>query len=458
MMKLASLKSKLLIKAVLPFADLVTRQRVMASYRFFRESQWWSRERLIQYQESRLRETLQIAYSQVPFYKEYYDRHGVRINEILNKSDLVKIPPVSKEDLRRAYPDFCVRKTRYPVYEFFTSGSSGQPFAVKVDSRTLSDARALMFLRANFSGWEIGEPFLQTGMTLKRGAVKWAKDILLGVKYVSAFNLSDTVLDSYLSIIEKRRIKYVMGYPGSIYFLAKRARQVGFNHRLRGIICWGDNLYRHYRREMEEVFGCRATDTYGCGEGIQVAAQCKHGLYHIFMPHVIVEVVDEYGAPVPAGCMGNILLTRLDPGAMPLIRYRVGDIGKKNDMAHICSCGRGLEVMDAIDGRDCDVIVTPSGNRLIVHFFTGIFEYYPSIENFKIIQETPDAIHVQIVPGPGFLPEHWDQIKKQILEKGDPDLKIEMEVVKEISLESSGKRRFVISRLKDQTNGTTLKN
>ena len=345
----------MLEKVLLPAADLVSRQRVMAAYRFFLESQWWPLDRLLEFQDARLRQTLQTAYSEVPFYRERFDRFGIVVDKISTRKDLAQVPIATKDDLRGAYPDRCVRKSPYPVREFFTSGSSGRPFAVKVDSFTLSEARALMLLRANFSGWELGDPFLQTGMSLNRGLVRWAKDLLLGVEYVSAFDLSDAVLDRYLSLIESRRLQFVMGYPGSIFFLARRARQLGFNQRLRGIVCWGDNLYRHYRTEMETAFGCRVTDTYGCGEGIQVAARCGEagGAYHVFMPHVIVEVVDERGVAVPAGTPGTILLTRLDAGVMPLIRYRVGDMGRLQNGA-VCPCGRGLESMAGIDGRDTE--------------------------------------------------------------------------------------------------------
>jgi phenylacetate-CoA ligase len=402
---------------------------------------------MLEYQEARLRETLRTAYAEVPFYRDLFDQHGIRPRDISTRGDLPRIPTVTKDDLREAYPERCVRKTSYPVQEQFTSGSSGRPFAVKVDAHTLSEARALMFLRANFSGWEIGDPFLQTGMSLNRGIVKRAKDSLLRVRYVSAFDLSDAVLDRYLSIIEERRLEFAMGYPGSIFFLAKRARQVGFNHRLRGIVCWGDNLYPHYRQEIEKAFHCRVTDTYGCGEGIQVAAQCGEGAYHVFMPHVIVEVVDEAGNPVPAGASGTVLLTRLDAGAMPLIRYRVGDMARMGH-ATTCRCTRGLETILAIDGRDTDVVVTPRGNRLIVHFFTGIFEYFPSVDTFRITQDRADAVRVEIVPRPDFESRHWDQIKKDILEKGDPELKIEMTLVQNIPAESSNKRRFVVSKVR----------
>jgi len=418
----------------------------MASYRFFRESQWWPLDRLQEYQRDRLRETLWTAYTQVPLYRDRFDQHGIQIEEISKLCDLVQIPAITKDDLRAAYPDRCVRKTNYPAREFFTSGSSGRPFAVMVDSRSMSDARALMLLRANFSGWRIGEPILQTGMSLDRGVVKRTKDMLLGVQYASAFNLSDQALDHCLSLIEARRLQYVMGYPGSIFFLAKRARQLGFNNRLSGIVCWGDNLYRHYRDEMEAAFGCRVTDTYGCGEGIQVAAQCEEGAYHIFMPHVIVEVVDDTGVPVGPGTPGTILLTRLDPGAMPLIRYQVGDVGRKGE-EFSCPCGRGWATLEAIEGRDTDVIITPRGNRLIVHFFTGIFEYYPSIDSFKVTQQRPGAIHVEIVPRSEFRSEHWEKIKMEIMDKGDPDLEIEMSLVNDLPLEASNKRRFVVSKL-----------
>jgi phenylacetate-CoA ligase len=115
--------------------------------------------------------------------------------------------------------------------------------------------------------------------------------------------------------------------------------------------------------------------------------------------------------------------------------------------AESCPCGRGLETMVSIDGRDTDVIITPRGNRLIVHFFTGIFEYYPSIDTFKITQDRPGAILVEIVPRQDFKLAHWELIKNEIKEKGDPTMEIDMEIVQSIPLESSNKRRFVVSKL-----------
>jgi len=439
-------KSMLLERAVLPLADFISGQNVMEYYHFFDESQWWSPEDLYAYQMKSLKNLLRISSEEVPFYQEYFKRYGVNVESIKNRSDLSQIPPVRKKDLRQAYPDKCVRKTQYPFQEFHTSGSTGIPFVARLDVPTLSEARALMLLRAKFSGWSFGESMLQTGMSLQRGQTKRLKDLLLSVKYVSAFDLSDIKLDQYLNVIDKKKLCFVMGYPVSIYFLAQRAQEVGFNRKLKGIVCWGDNLYEHYRRTIEQAFGCKITDTYGCGEGIQVAAQCQMGSYHVFMPHVIVEIVDENGLSVAPGATGSVLLTRLSPGPMPLIRYYVGDIAKKSSNGR-CSCRRSLETFEAIEGRDTDIIVTPRGNRLIVHFFTGIFEYYTSIETFKVTQEEVDRIHVEIVPKADFTPKHWEMIKKEILEKGDPNLEISMSLVDDIPYEASNKRRFVVSKI-----------
>lgn len=433
---------------MLPLADYATRNRTMYFYKLFNKMQWMDRVELQCYQDEMVRKTIRIAYEKVPFYRELYDQHNVKVSSICNAENLSLLPSVTKDMLRKSYPHSCTRDTGWPWKEYCTSGSSGSPFAVRVDSETMSIARALMFLRANYSGWSIGDSFLQTGMTLDRGIVKKLKDVVLRVQYASAFDLSDQVLDTYLELIDSKQLNYLMGYASSLYCIAVRAGEVGFNRPLNGVVSWGDNLYAHYREKIEKTFKCRVTDTYGCGEGIQIAAQCgmNDGAYHIFTPHVAVEIVDDADIPVASGEVGNILLTRLHAGAMPLIRYRVGDLGRKSS-AKNCPCGRGLEMLAKIEGRDTDVVVTPRGNRLIVHFFTGIFEYYTTIDTFKIIQEKKGSIEVLIVPRTNFRLEDWENLKAEILEKGDPDLHIDMKLVDDIPVEQSNKRRFVVSKI-----------
>jgi len=178
---------------------------------------------------------------------------------------------------------------------------------------------------------------------------------------------------------------------------------------------------------------------------MQIAAQCgEENTYHIHALDVIVEFLDDEGNPVRSGQPGNIVLTRLYPGPMPLIRYRVGDVGIAGN-GRRCSCGRGYDLMGSIQGRDTDVVITPTGNRLIVHFFTGILEHFPEIESFQVVQESMESMVIRIVPTEQFSEESSDRIVAALQEKGATGIRIEIELVGQIPLTPGGKRRFVIS-------------
>jgi len=439
------LRTSLLERALLPLGDRLVGQRMMARLRFLRQAQWWDPDRLAAERQRRLRELVNVAYREVPFYRSLLDDAGVRPAEIRAQEDLARIPPATKAALRAGYPLQTTRPTAQRTYESCSSGSTGANFCVREDPETAGWHRASFLLAMEWSGWRLGEPHLQTGMTLKRGPVKGIKDRLLRCSYVSAFDLSDEALDRALEILEGKRIEHLRGYPGSLYYLARRALEKGWNRPLRGIVTWGDSLYAHYRETIERAFGARVLDTYGIGEGMQVSAQCEErGLYHLHALDVIVECVDDEGDAVPPGETGHLLLTRLHPGPMPLIRYRVGDLGVLTTKT--CPCGRGFAVMESIQGRDTDVVVTPSGNRLIVHFFTGILNHFPELESFQVVQESREGILLRIVPANGFSRETAGRIVAALREKG-ADLEVEVEAVKEIPATPSGKRRFVISRV-----------
>ena len=111
-----------------------------------------------------------------------------------------------------------------------------------LDDDTMSRSRALMLLRTLYSGWDFGQPMFQTGMAVERGRIKSLKDQILRITYCSAFDLSTGILDSYLDLIDRRRLRFLAGYAQSLHVLAQRAVEVGFNVRLQAAITWGSNL------------------------------------------------------------------------------------------------------------------------------------------------------------------------------------------------------------------------
>jgi phenylacetate-CoA ligase len=431
-------RGMLLKHAVLPAADFFTGHGIMRRLAYLQKAQWLNREQTFEQRDRLLRELIMVAYREVPFYRELMQGEGVRPEDIRTAADLKKLPPVTKDMLRAAYPQKTVRATGQKTREARTSGSTGQNFIVREDSETAGRYRAAFFLAASWSGWEFGMPYVQTGMTLNRQGMRGWKDLLFQSHYVSAYDLTDAHLDLCLDYMETRGIRYLWGYPGSLFCLAKRARQRGWNRPLESLLTWGDNLSAGYRREIEASFKARIYDTYGCAEGMQIAAQCPSGTYHVHNLDVIVE----YEGKSAAGQPQALLVTRLHPGPMPFVRYRIGDLGIQG--AKPCSCGRGWETVESIAGRDTDIILTPAGNRLIVHFFTGILEHFKEVESFQAVQQDPSQLTLRVVSAEPS-EELASRIKSALSEKGAADLRIEIEWVREIPLSAAGKRRFVVS-------------
>lgn len=446
-MIISSLRTNILRNFILPLGDTVFGQKMMSHLRFLEQAQWWDADKIIAYQDQQLRRLVNIAYQEVPFYRNLFNSHKITPDEILTHTDLQRLPIVTKDMLRSGYPNLTTRYTGQKTYESGTSGSTGKNFYVREDAFTAGLYRATFMLELEWAGWSIGEPHLQTGMTLQRSVDRKLKDWILNCHYVSAYQLDDTHLDIILATLEKNHLEYLFGYPGSLYYIAKHAKKSGWNKPLKAAVTWGDMVFPHYRKEIEEAFHTKVFDTYGCGEGIQISAQCEFGNYHLFSLDTIVEFLDDDEIPIIKGGEGDIIVTRLHPGPMPLIRYEIGDKGiSAGD--EICPCGRGFPIMKSISGRNADIVTTPSGNRLIVHFFTGVLEHFPVVDSFQVIQQFEDKILLRIVPSGKLTNEVAQTIIKALKDKGCNDMIIEIEVVTEIPLPPSGKHRFVINEYK----------
>lgn len=436
--------NRLLKNLILPFGDQILGQAMMSRLKFLEQAQYFDEEKLHELQYAALKTTLHEA-ATLPMYEELYRDAGVSLADFRDVSDLQKLPVVTKDMLRQNYPKKVTRKTGQKVYQISTSGSTGKNLLLDEDNFTAGWYRASFLLGQTWTGWQFGDSHLQTGMTLKRGFQKRLKDHLLNCHYFSAFDLSDEKLDSMLAVIERKKINYIWGYPGSLDILAQRALELRWNRPLIAASTWGDTLSTKQRDRISNIFKAKVFDSYGVAEGVQIAAQCEEGNYHIMMLDTVVEILDENGQAVKENEIGRVVLTRLHAGASPLIRYEVGDLAKRA-REESCPCGRTFPLLGGVYGRESDLIYTPEGNRLIVHFFTGILEHFKSIESFQIQQSEIGAITLLIVPS-GQEEVDQNQIKNALYEKGTGGLSINIEIVNEIPLSKAGKRKFVINTM-----------
>lgn len=425
-------------------ADVALGYDVAARFRDLRRFQWLPRAEIERYRSSRLQDLVRLSSTRVPFYRDYFQKSGLDPAAILSAADLWMLPIVGKTELREQPSRLMVEGYRGRTTPMKSSGSTGTQTTVYLDRACDTEVFATQLLYLSWGGFAMGRPHLQTGMSLERGIVRTLKDRLFGCTYMSGFDLTDEKVEEALRTIERRGIRMMMGYASSLYVIARYLQRKGRRLHMESAFTWGDSLFPHYRELIEAIIGCRVTDCYGLGEGLQCAAQCEqYDALHEHMHGVIVEIVDQGGQPVPDGELGRVVVTRLEPGPMPLIRYDTGDAAAF--VPGPCACGRQLRRLSRVQGRATDIVTTPGGDRLIVHVFTQIFEMIPEIRQFQVRQTEPESIRIFYVPAQHFTPAILDNIRAEIVRHCAQPPRIDFEAVDDIPLEASNKRRFVIS-------------
>lgn len=434
---------QMLERVVLPVGDAFEGGGFMRCLRQYRREQWLSAQQLRQLQSNRLSDLLGYARDAVPFYKEV----SAKSNDPFD--DIKQFPILTKTGINENI-DRLITLPKEQLIAESSSGSSGIQGVVYMEKAAQASQRAMQLLWFEWSGYRIGDSILQTGMTLQRGLVKGAKDFLLNTAYISAFNLDFAGIEAVLREVEKNPRRYLFGYASSLYVLAQAAidlkiTTVKFNHA----VSWGDKLFPHYREKIKQAFGCETLDTYGCTEGAMIAAQCSEGQYHLSVNQCYIEIVDDDGQSLPAGALGKVLATRLDNYAMPLIRYYLGDLAEmESDDGKACACGRQSPLLRRVVGRDTDIVLTGSGKRMIVHFFTAIFEHIPEIKQFKVVQDNLDEITIQYIPGKNFTQKALAEAEEKIHKHLEEKFPIRWTETNEILPTKSGKPQIIESSLK----------
>lgn len=432
---------------IIPLSDFTLGLDVSRSFGRMQKFQWSSEEDIALYQRHHLKNLIHTISIKVPYYQKFFRENNLSKHDFSDIQDLKKLPILTKDTIRNHFSELQIIGHKSKKYVMKSSGSTGIQTTVLIDQNINSDVLATQLLFWEWGGFKMGVPHLQTGMSLKRGSVKKLKDFLFRCYYTSAFELTDDKLQDIVSKIEKKKIRFLFGYASSIYIIANYAMQKKINFDMQKIFTWGDCLYPNYRERIEKVFSCKVQDCYGLGEGLQVAAQCENAdSLHIAQHNVIVEITDESGRhDCEKNQLGKVLVTRLSPGPMPLVRYDTGDLAAFP--SNRCNCGRKLQLISRIHGRDTDIIRSPQEDRLIVHFFTQIFEMIPQITQFQVRQSNLEELDIYYVPAEKFSPDCLTSINQQIHDNCRFKFKINFHKVSNIPLQKSNKRRFIISTL-----------
>ncbi len=390
-------------------------------------------------QAQKLEATLRFATTQTGYYRDW-----ARYSNLPPAEWLRQFPILTKSLIRENLSGL-LTEPRERLAKVSSSGSSGEHSTVYFNKEDVSIIRAIQTMWWEWSGYRLGDSLLQTGISPQRGLIKRAKDLVTRTTYASAF---DWCPERYLKLLQKKKFAYLGGYPSSLYDMARISLENDVQASFKAAFCWGDKLFDHYRDTVRKAFGCEMYESYGASEGFMIAGQKDLDYLYIMTPHVYLELLDEKGEPVPEGELGYVVVTRLDGRAMPLIRYRLGDLAiRLPRSAYPPNRELAFPLLQQVVGRDTDIVRTPSGQALVVHFFTGILEHFSEIRQFRAVQRTLQGVEIEYIPAETFKPEVLERVERQFRRKISGNFDITFKPVERISSTPSGKPQIVESHL-----------
>jgi phenylacetate-CoA ligase len=385
-----------------------------AQLRYRRElerSQFLAADAIRALQLRRLRSLLTLAYDRCPFYRQRFDAIGLHPDDVGSLEELRLLPPLEKSDIQEQGGRMVARG--WPQDDLLpnqTGGSTGTPIRFFLD-RERKCSRAAATLRHNrWAGWEPGD----------RAAVIWGAPmdqpadglrarlraaLLREPLWLDAANLNERKLAEFHAALNKWRPKIIQAYARSAVLFAGYVRDRGLRaYRPHSLVTSAEMLSAEDRHLLEEVFACPVFDRYGCREVSVVASECPaHTGLHVNSECLYLEIETADG-PAADGEVGSILVTDLLNRAMPLIRYRIGDLGAW--ASGNCPCGRGLPRLEKLHGRSTDFLVGSDG-RLVSGVFlaTYVVANRPSLGQVQIRQDRAGAVVYRVCPGRDFDPE-----------------------------------------------------
>ncbi|MEP1230515.1 MAG: phenylacetate--CoA ligase PaaK [Litorimonas sp.] len=311
-------------------------------------------------QLTRLKKTLTHAYENSPSYRKKFDDHGIKPEDLQTLENLAKFPFTAKEDLRQAYPfNFFAVPMNEVTRIHASSGTTGQPTVVGYTKNDIDMWADVVARSIRAAGGRAGmKCHIAYGYGLFTGG--------LGAHY-GAEKLGCTVIpmsggqtEKQVRLIQDFKPDIIMVTPSYMLSILDEFHRQGLDPRasslkigIFGAEPWSDAM----RKEIEQAFDIDAVDIYGLSEviGPGVANECietKDGST-IWEDHFYPEIINsDTGLPVPDGQMGELVFTSLTKEAMPIIRYRTGDLTRL-----LAGTARNMRRMEKVTGRSDDMMI-----------------------------------------------------------------------------------------------------
>lgn len=386
-----------------------------------------------EYQLKRLKETLQYAYSHVPYYKELFDRVGFEPAKMTVLADIEKLPLMEKNDAVQAGDKLYSQEKGLKYYKTFTGGSSGQSLTVLLDKESIYRERACVTHFLSKFGYDP----LKTKTVIFYGHNKNDEDFyyspLKNEIVISPFRLfKDNELDNICDDIEKFGATFLMGYPSAIVLFAqmleKSGRKLNFEH----VVYCSENCSDENKRYIEKIFNCGVDSYYGHTERACFAeiyeSGCVFNDYYGYTELIPTENENEY----------RIVCTGFLSRKMPLIRYATDDVVYKNTDGS----------MHLVGHRRSEIyLISKNGQKVFKGAMTLHVEELKKIRRYQYVQNEPGKAELQIVQGEPLTEAEIARVNDYIQRRCEGLLDITIRMVDEIQLTARGKFNWAVNNI-----------
>jgi phenylacetate-CoA ligase len=374
-----------------------------------RTAETMTRSDLEALQRRRLADLVARVHAKVPFYREAFDRAGVRPDQVRSLDDLRRLPFTRKADLRDHYPFglFAVSLDQV-VRVHASSGTTGKPTVVGYTRADLGVWAEVCARSLAASGARPGDVFHNAyGYGLFTGG--------LGMHYggelmgLTVVPVSGGNTERQLLLLQDFKPRVIACTPSYMLTLAEAAAARGVDPRsltIRSAVLGAEPWTEAMRGQIERLLPVKAVNIYGLSEviGPGVSNECVEAQRgsHVFEDHFLVEVVDpRTGEPVAAGEVGELVFTTLTKEALPVIRYRTGDLASLDPAP--CVCGRTFVRMSLIVGRTDDMLIIRGINVFPSQIEAVVMQFAELSPNYQLVvarERTLDSLEVRVEVAP----------------------------------------------------------
>ena len=380
------------------------------------------------FQELKLQEVLQYVSANSVYYQNLFQEHNIDISKINTLEDLQQIPTTTKEDLQRNNDDFLCVPTHKIIDFATTSGTLGDPVTFGLtdnDLDRLAYNEAISFDCAGIKEGDIVQLMTTMDRRFMAGLAYFLglRKMKVGVIRVGA-GIPELQWDSIL----KYKPTYLITVPSFLLKLIEYADSHGIDYNdlgIKGAICIGESLRNQdfsnsiLADKIVSKWNIKLFSTYASTEMSTAFTECEHGVGGHHHPElIIVEVLDDENKPVQEGESGELTITTIGVEAMPLIRFKTGDIVKLH--TNPCACGRNTLRVGPVVGRKQQMIKY-KGTTLYPPAMNDVLNDFGTIDNYLIQIYTNDLGTVEIVikiavnsPSEEFLTEVKDHFRAKL--------------------------------------------